>query len=44
MCRVDPGEFTIRELAQSIIDLTGSSSQILRMPYRRMNPSRGDRP
>jgi nucleoside-diphosphate-sugar epimerase len=28
----NPGEFTIRELAQSIIDLIGSSSRIIHMP------------
>jgi len=28
----NPGEFTVRELAQTIIDLTGSSSRIVHMP------------
>jgi UDP-glucuronate decarboxylase len=28
----NPGEFTMRELAETIIDLTGSSSRIVHMP------------
>jgi UDP-glucuronate decarboxylase len=34
----NPGEFTIRELAQSIIDLTGSSSRIVHMPLPTDDP------
>ena len=34
----NPGEFTIRELAETIIDLTGSSSRIVRMPLPADDP------
>ena len=34
----NPGEFTIRELAETIIDITGSSSKIVRMPLPADDP------
>ena len=34
----NPGEFTIKELAQKIIDLTGSSSKIVHMPLPTDDP------
>jgi UDP-glucuronate decarboxylase len=34
----NPGEFTIRELAQTIIDMTGSSSRIVYMPLPMDDP------
>ena len=34
----NPGEFTIRELAETIIDITGSSSKIVRLPLPADDP------
>ncbi len=34
----NPGEFTIRELAETIIDITGSSSKLVRMPLPADDP------
>ena len=34
----NPGEFTIRELAETIIDITGSASKIVRMPLPADDP------
>ena len=34
----NPGEFTIRELAEEIIDITGASSKIVRMPLPADDP------
>ena len=34
----NPGEFTIRELAETIIDITGASSKIVRMPLPADDP------
>ena len=34
----NPGEFTIRELAEEIIDITGSSSKIVRLPLPADDP------
>ena len=34
----NPGEFTIRELAETIIDITGSSSKLVRLPLPADDP------
>ena len=34
----NPGEFTILQLAENVIDLTGSSSKIIRMPLPSDDP------
>ena len=34
----NPGEFTIRELAEKVIDLTGSSSELVFMPLPKDDP------
>lgn len=35
----NPGEFTIRELAEVVLDLTGSSSKLVRMPLPQDDPT-----
>ncbi len=34
----NPGEFTIRELAELVLQMTGSKSSLIRKPLLRMNP------
>ena len=37
---VNPGEFTVRELAETIIRITGSKSEIIYKPLPQDDPSR----